>query len=73
MTACLNLHDAPQRWEGVGVRVHKGQRTLLSRSSSLFSHSNSLYRLLTEDSFSLKMGMFVCVAKTKHSAVKNKK
>lgn len=34
--------------------------TLLSRSSSFFSHSKSLYRLLTHDSFNLKIGRFVC-------------
>lgn len=34
--------------------------TLLSRSNSFFSHSKSLYRRLTQDSFSLKMGRFVC-------------
>ncbi len=34
--------------------------TLLSLSSSVLSHSKSLYRLRTQDSFSLKMGRFVC-------------
>lgn len=34
--------------------------TLLSRSNSFFSHSKSLYRRLTQDSFSLKIGRFVC-------------
>lgn len=33
--------------------------TLLSLSSSLRSHSKSLYLLLTVDSFSLKIGRFV--------------
>lgn len=34
--------------------------TLLSLSSSALSHSKSLYRLRTDDSFSLKMGRLVC-------------
>lgn len=37
-----------------------GTTILLSRSSSFFSHSKSLYRLLTHDSFNLKIGRFVC-------------
>lgn len=35
--------------------------TLLSLSSSFFNHSKSLYLLLTQESFSLKMGRFVYV------------
>lgn len=34
--------------------------TLLSRSSSIFSHSKSLYLLFTQESFNLKIGRFVC-------------
>lgn len=39
---------------------HVACLTLLSLSSSFFSHSKSLYRLLTQESFSLKIGRFVC-------------
>lgn len=43
--------------------------TLLSLSSSARSHSKSLYRLCTQDSFSLKMGRLVY----EHTHVKNRK
>lgn len=42
---------------------HYGALTLLSLSSSFFNHSKSLYLLLTQESFSLKMGRFVCTNK----------
>lgn len=38
--------------------------TLLSLSSSFFSHSKSLYLLRTQESFNLKMGRLVCLQKT---------
>lgn len=41
------------------VSISLQRLTLLSRSSSALSHSKSLYRLRTEDSFSLKMGKLV--------------
>lgn len=44
---------------------HYRALTLLSLSSSFFNHSKSLYLLLTQESFSLKMGRFVCTKKEK--------
>lgn len=40
--------------------------TLLSLSSSFFNHSKSLYLLLTQESFNLKMGRFVYKEKAKN-------
>lgn len=52
--ACLNYH--PEEY-------HYCPLTLLSLSSSFFNHSKSLYLLLTQESFSLKMGRFVYTEK----------
>lgn len=41
----------------------KFESTLLSLSNSVLSHLKSLYRLLTDDSLTLKIGRFVCQKK----------
>ena len=41
----------------------ENQLTLLSRSNSVLSHSKSLYRLRTDDSFKVKIGRFVWIHK----------
>ena len=49
---------------------HYHELTLLSLSSSFFNHSKSLYLLLTQESFSLKMGRFVCTNKEERKHTK---
>lgn len=52
--------QADGRYSGAFVLRSPQCLTLLSLSSSALSHSKSLYRLRTDDSFSLKMGRLVC-------------